>query len=108
RPRYLFRGRLAAPAGTSTLAVDVRAGNRPALRLLLGQSSRQTFAYGPETIFLLWQGKVPTVISAAQLTVGQRVTVRIRAPRGSTLGQVKSTPAVHVGEHEPPDTAVTS
>jgi hypothetical protein len=108
RPLYLFRGKLAAPAGTSTLTLDVRGGNRPALRLLVGQSSQQTFTYGPETIFLLWQGKVPSVISASQLTVGEPVTVRIRAPRGATLGQVEATPARHVGEHEPANTPVTS
>jgi hypothetical protein len=107
RPLYLFRGRLAAPAGTSTVTVDVRGGNRPALRLLIGQSLQQSFTYGPETIFLLWQGKVPTVISASQLTVGDRVTVRIRAPKGSTLSDVESMPAVHIGEHEPPSTTIT-
>jgi hypothetical protein len=108
RPLFLFRGTLAAPAGTSTLTLDVRGGNRLALRLLLGQSAQQTFTYGPETIFLLWQGKVPSVISPEQLTVGERITVRIRAPRRSTLTQVESTPARHVGQHEPANTSVTS
>jgi hypothetical protein len=104
KPLYLFRGRLAMAAGAATVTVDVRGGNRRALRLLIGQPLLQSFTYGPETIFLLWQGKVPTVISASQLTVGDRITVRIRAPRGSTLSQVESTPAVHIGEHEPPTT----
>jgi hypothetical protein len=107
KPLYLFRGRLAAAAGTSTVTVNVRGGNHRALRLLIGQSLQQSFTYGPETIFLLWQGKVPTVISPAQLTVGDRITVRIRAPKGSTLSQVESTPAVRIGEHEPPSTATT-
>jgi hypothetical protein len=107
RPLYLFRGTLAAPAGPSTLTLDVRGGNRHALRLLLGQPSQQTFTYGPETIFLLWQGKVPTVITATQLTVGDRITVRIRAPQGSTLSQVESTPANHIGEHEPANATAT-
>ncbi len=108
QPLYLFRGRLAAPAGTSTVTVDVRSGNRRALRLLIGQSLQQSFTYGPETIFLLWQGKVPTVIAASQLTAGDRITVRIRAPQRSTLAEVESTPARHIGEHEPPSTRVTS
>jgi hypothetical protein len=107
KPLYLFRGRLAGAAGTSTVTVDVRGGNRRALRLMIGQSLQQSFTYGPETIFLLWQGKVPTVISPAQLTVGDRITVRIRAPKGSTLSQVESTPAVHIGEHEPASTRIT-
>jgi hypothetical protein len=101
KPLFLFRGKLAAAAGSSSIAIDVGGGNRRALRLLLGQNASQTFAFGPETIFLLWQGRVPTVISAADLRVGDRVTVRIRADRGSTLAQVESTPAVHVGDHEP-------
>jgi len=106
-PLFFFRGRVAAPAGTTTLTVDVRGGNRRALRLLLGNTSQQSFAYGAETIFLRWQGKVPTVISPADLTLGDRVTVRIRAPWRSTLAQVEATPAVHVGEHEPPTTTIT-
>ena len=107
KPLYLFRGRLAAAAGPTTVTVDVRGGNRRALRLLIGQPLQQSFTYGPETILLLWQGKVPTVISPAQLTVGDRITVRIRAPWGSSLSQVESTAAVHIGEHEPPNTTIT-
>src|SRR5206468_3867816 len=57
-PLFLFRGRVAAPAGTSTLSVDVRGGNRRGLRLLLGNTRQQSFTFGPETIFLRWQGKV--------------------------------------------------
>jgi hypothetical protein len=106
-PLFLFRGTLAAPAGTNTLTVDVRGGNRRALRLVLGNARQQSFTYGPETIFLRWQGKVPTVISPADLTLGDRITVRIRAPWRSTLAQVESTPAVHVGEHEPASTTIT-
>ena len=108
RPLFLYRGTLAAPAGASSLTLNVRGGNRLALRTLIGQSNQQTFTYGPETIFLLWQGKVPSVIAPSQLTVGERVTIRIRAPRHSTLSQVESTPARHVGEHEPANTSVTS
>ena len=61
----------------------------------------QTFTYGDGTIFLLWQGKVPTVIAPSQLKAGDRITVRIRAHAGSSLAQVESTPARHVGDHEP-------
>lgn len=107
KPLFLFRGRLTAPAGPSTVTLNVRGGNHRALRLLIGQPLQQSFTYGPETIFLLWQGKVPTVISPQQLTVGDRITVRIRAPWRSSLSQVESTPAVHIGEHEPPSTNIT-
>ena len=60
---------------------------------MLGQSARPDFTYDDGTIFLLWQGKVPTVIDASQLKAGDRITVRIRAPRASTLAQVEATPA---------------
>ncbi|MFZ0343426.1 MAG: hypothetical protein WAL31_13975, partial [Gaiellaceae bacterium] len=69
RPLYLFRGTL---TGTETAGVtlDVQGGNHNATRLLIGKPSSQTFAVDDSTIFLLWQGKVPTVISLGQLKVG--------------------------------------
>jgi hypothetical protein len=100
-PLFLFRGKLTAAAADGKLSVEVGGGNRPALRKLLGHSADQQFSYGDGTIFLLWTGKVPTVISPDQLKVGDRITVRIRADRGSTLDQIEQTPARHVGEHEP-------
>ena len=83
------------------MTVNVATGNDRALRLLIGSDDRQSFAVGPETIFLLWQGKVPTVVTLADLKAGDTVTIRIRAKAGSDLETVTSTPAVHVGEHEP-------
>jgi hypothetical protein len=44
---------------------------------------------------------VPTVIDASKLVVGDRIVVRIRAPRRSTLAQVESTAAKHIGDREP-------
>jgi hypothetical protein len=108
KPLYLFRGTLTAAASATSVTLDVKGGNHRALRLLLGQSTQQTFTYGQETIFLLWQGKVPTVISASQLKVGDRIAVRVRADAGSSLAQVEATPAVHIGEHEPPTSQVNN
>jgi hypothetical protein len=99
KPLYLFRGTIGSSSAGS-LAVHVAGGNHRALRLLLGAPADQTFAVGSETIFLLWQGKVPTVISAADLKAGDRVVVRVRAARGATLAQVEATAAAHVGERE--------
>jgi len=81
--------------------VHVTGGDARALRLLIGQSTDQTFTFGDQTIFLLWQGKVPTVINASQLKLGDRIVVRIRADKGSTLAQVESTAAAHIGDREP-------
>jgi hypothetical protein len=100
QPLFLFRGTLTSVA-TSSVAVHVTGGDARAMRLLIGQSADQSFAFGDQTIFLLWQGKVPTVISASQLKVGDRIVVRVRADRGSSLAQVESTPAVHIGDREP-------
>lgn len=100
QPLYLFRGTLTS-VGSTSVAVQVTGGDGRAMRLLIGQSADQSFAFGGQTIFLLWQGKVPTVIDAAQLKVGDRIVVRIRAAKGSTLAQVESTAAVHIGDREP-------
>ncbi|HET8529021.1 MAG TPA: hypothetical protein VFL60_08925 [Gaiellaceae bacterium] len=100
QPLYLFRGKLAS-VGSGTVTVDVTGGNHRALRLLIGSGSTQTFATGDETIFLLWQGKVPTVIDASKLVVGDRIVVRVRAAAHSTLAQVESSAAKHVGDREP-------
>jgi hypothetical protein len=100
KPDYLFRGTVAS-VGSSSVSVDVRGGNRRALRLLLGSSRTQTFTVGDSTIFLLWQGKVPTVTQLADLKAGDKVAIHVRAQAGSTLGQVEATPAAKVAEHEP-------
>jgi hypothetical protein len=107
KPLFLFRGTFTSATAT-TLSVHVTGGNRLALRKLLGQGADQTFTYDANTVFLLWQGKVPTVVAPSQLEAGDRIVVRIRAPRLSTLQQIESAPARHVGEHEPanaPDNA---
>jgi hypothetical protein len=100
-PLWLYVGTVAGPQSGGHIALHVMAGNRRALRSLLGQSADQTFTYDDSTIFLLWQGKVPSVIAASQLKAGDRITIRIRAHAGSSLAQVESSPARHVGDHEP-------
>jgi hypothetical protein len=101
KPLYLFRGTLASVSSTGQLTVNVTGGNARAMRLLIGQSQTQTFTTGEDTIFLLWQGKVPTVIDASNLVTGDKIVVRIRAAAHSSLAQVDSTAANHVGDREP-------
>jgi len=101
RPLYLFRGTLTA-VGASSVTLDVKGGNKHALRLMVGQPAAQSFAFDSDTIMLLWQGKVPTVIGPSDLKVGDRFVVRIRADRGATLAQVEATAARHLGDREPP------
>jgi hypothetical protein len=104
KPDYLFRGKIAS-VGSSSVTLTVRGGNLRALRLLRGQSVTQTFVVGGSTIYLLWQGRVPTVISLSDLEVGDAVAIHVRADAGSTLAQVESTAAAKVAEHEPATSA---
>ena len=101
QPLWLFIGNLQAPAAGHHFTLTMTDGNRRALRALLGQPLGETFTYDAHTIFVLWQAGVPHVISPSQLVVGDRISVRIRAPQASTLAQVEATAANHVGDHEP-------
>jgi len=101
RPLWLFIGTLNAPAAGGHFTLHITNGNLRSLRAMLGQPLNQTFTYDSHTVFVLWRGRVPTLISPSQLTVGDRISVRIRAPRGLALGQVEQVPANHVGDHQP-------
>ena len=101
QPLWLFVGNVAGPQSGGHIALHVTSGNWKALQSMLGQSLDQSFTYDDGTLFLLWQGRVPTVIGPSQLKAGDRITVRIRASRADTLAQVEATPAAHVGDHEP-------
>jgi hypothetical protein len=99
---FLYIGTVAGGQSGGHVSLHVTSGNWRGLRTMLGQASvDQTFTYDTGTIFLLWQGRVPTVIAPSQLKAGDRITVRVRAPRGSTLAQVEAAPASHIGDHEP-------
>jgi hypothetical protein len=100
RALWLFRGTLNS-ATTSSVSIHVFDGNHRALRSMLGASVDQTFAFDVKTVFLSWQGRVPSVIAPAVLQAGDRITVRVRAARGSTLTQVEATAAARIAQHEP-------
>jgi hypothetical protein len=102
KPLWLFQGALNAPASNGHLGIHVQDGNYRALKAMLGQSQDQAFAYGRRTVFIRWQGRVPTLISPSQLVVGERVSIRIRARGAASLGEVESTPANHVAAHGRP------
>jgi hypothetical protein len=99
QPLWLFSGTLDAPVAGGHLTVHIRDGNLRALRAMLGQPLDQTFSYDRHTVFVLWQHGIPTVVSPGQLHTGDRVTVRIRAPRAFSLAQVEQVPANHIGDH---------
>jgi hypothetical protein len=101
KPLWLFIGTLNAPASAGKLTIHVQSGNWLALRKMLGQPLDESFSYGHRTIFILWRSGVPTVISPSQLKVGDRISIRIRAPRVDSLQQAAQVPASHIGDHEP-------
>jgi hypothetical protein len=101
KPLYLYAGTVTGGQSGGHIALHVTGGNWRGLKSMLGQGLDQTFSYDDGTIFLLWQGRVPTVIDPSQLKSGDRITIRVRAAAGSTLAQVEATPANHVGDHEP-------
>jgi len=101
QPLWLFIGTVAGPQSNDEINLSVTSGNWKALHAMLGQSLNQTFTYNDGTIFLLWQGRIPTVIDPSQLKAGDAITVRIRAPRSDSLSQVEAVAAAHVGDHEP-------
>ena len=100
KPLYLFRGTFVSTAG-GKVTIDVKGGNHPALRLMIGQPAQQTFSTGPETVFLHWAHRIPDVIDASKLKVGDRIVIRIRADRGSSLAEIEATPARRVADREP-------
>ena len=101
RPLWLFIGKLDAPAAGGHFTLHMADGNHRALKALLGAPLDQTFTYDAHTVFVLWQGGVPQVISPSQLVVGDRISVRIRAPQAYSLAQVEAVAANHVGDHQP-------
>ena len=108
KPLFLYVGTVAGGQSGGRVSLHVTSGNWRGLKTMLGQASvDQAFTYDNGTIFLLWQGRVPTVIEPSQLKAGDRITIRVRAVRDATLAQVESTPAAHIGDHEPgqPETA---
>jgi len=99
-PLFLFRGTLVATDG-GKVTIDVKGGNRPALKLMIGQDARQSFSTGDATVFLRWANRVPTVIDASKLTAGDQIVIRVRAAGGPTLQAVEATAATRVGDREP-------
>ena len=104
KPLYLFRGTLVS-AGGGKVTIKVKGGNRNALRLMIGtEDEQQEFTTDDDTVFLHWAKRIPTVINLEELgkkAAGDRIIIRIRADRGSTLEQVKTTPAKRVADREP-------
>jgi len=110
KPLFLYIGTVGGGQAGGHISLHITSGNWRGLRTMLGQASvDQTFSYDTGTIFLLWQGRVPTVIEPSQLKAGDRITVRVRAAGDSTLAQVEATAANHIGDHEPgqPETATS-
>jgi len=102
KPLYLFRGTLvSADAASGKVTIDVKGGNRRALRLMIGQESKQAFLTDKDTVFLHWAHRIPNVINASGLTAGDRIVIRIRAAGGLDLAAVEAIAAKRVADREP-------
>ena len=99
--RYVFRGHLLAtpPANATSISISVEGGNKLALQKMLGSSVNQTFTVGTGTEFLKWSHGIPTVVHSNDLTAGDWVVVRVRAPWNATLSQIEARPP-GLREHE--------
>lgn len=91
RPLWRFVGTVNGRSDAA-LALHVTDGNHRALRAMLGQAQDQTFAVNARTIVLRWSRATPTTIRIADLKVGDRVAVNVRAAGTATLAQVEATP----------------
>jgi hypothetical protein len=99
---YLFAGKVTGiDTANGKLTVDVRRGNRRALKLLLGQGTSQTFTFGTDTVFLHWDRFGPHLISPQAIQVGDPLTIRVRTAPKSDLASVEATAAWRVNDHEP-------
>jgi hypothetical protein len=100
QPLYLFRGTFVGTSG-GAVTIDVKGGDRRALKLMIGQDARQSFATGPATVFLHWAQRIPTVIDVSKLKAGDQILVRVRAAAGATLQTVEATAATRIADREP-------
>ncbi len=102
KPLYLFRGTLVSTDASGKVTIDVKGGNRRALRLMIGQgSSTQSFTTGPDTVFLHWAHRIPSLTDVKGLEKDDQIVVRIRADRGATLAEVEAIAAKRVADREP-------
>lgn len=102
KPLYLFRGTLVSkPTVDGKVTINVKGGNRRALRLMIGNEPTQTFSTNEDTVFLHWANRVPSLTNAAGLDAGDRIVIRIRAVAGLDLAQVEAIAAKRVADREP-------
>jgi len=101
KPLYIFRGTFVSTDDTGKVTINVNGGNRRALRLMIGQESKQAFPTDKDTVFLHWEHRIPNVINAAGLTAGDRIVIRIRAGGGLKLAEVEAIAAKRVADREP-------
>jgi hypothetical protein len=102
---YVFSGTLAvAPGATPTaLQVTVSGGNRPALRALVGNTTEPlSFAVDSQTSYIAWtagdRANAPSSTTPDMLKAGDPVHLRIRAPWGTPLATLLTTPTRMVND----------
>jgi hypothetical protein len=85
-----------------TLTIDITSGNWRALHSLIGSPARETFTYGPGTVFLHWQNGRPHLVLPADVRAGDSMTLRVFAPTWNVpMSTLTSTPLWRANDHEP-------
>lgn len=98
---FLFRGTLTGTPVNGAIMLSVTGGNRTALKLMIAQPASQTFSYDGATVFVRGQHGSPAQVDPSALEAGDRIAIRIRAARTSTLAQLQSTAAARVADRGP-------
>ena len=101
---YVFAGTLAAEPGSApaSVSLNVTGGDNQALRALIGATGPQTFAVDANTSYIAWtaaaRGNTALVTTPAQMHAGDKVRLRVRAPRRAPLSAIEATPAKLVAD----------
>ena len=96
---YLFTGTLAAEPGAAptSVSLNVTGGDNQGLRAMIGASGPQTFAVDAATSYVAWtaaeRGNAPLVTTPSQMHAGDKVRLRVRAPRQAPLSVIEAAPA---------------
>lgn len=94
---FEYKGTVTAvDVAVGKIAMNVEGGNRIALKSLIGQPAAETFTVGPATQYIGWVAGVPGVYNISLVQPGNKVVVKVKAPRNSALSTILAAPAYRV------------
>lgn len=98
---YTLKGHVIteAPVGANTLYIKVEDGDYPGLKAMLGDDGNATVLVDGSTSIQHWMKRTPSPITIDQISVGDWVTVQIRAHRGLKIADLQNVPAKSVADY---------